>query len=280
MSKKRAFSFFFSLLFLSSVFSQEQNQPAAQADCNCPGGIKKGKGIFYISWGYNRDWFSKSNLHFKSGKSDNYDFTLYGVKAKDRPGFNELLETAASGDFTIPQYNYRFGYYFNKHDIGIEINFDHTKYVVIQDQKIPIKGQIHGIDMDKDTLLNASFLKFEHTNGANFLMGNFIKRITWLHSANNKHWLSAIIKTGAGVMIPKTDVTLFGTRVDNKFHLAGWLVGLEPGLRYDFRHFFMEATGKGAFVDYTDVLTVDTGRANHSFWCFEAILVAGFQFNL
>jgi hypothetical protein len=264
------------LLFLKQdvIFSQEEG-------CNCPGGSKKGEGSFYGSWGYNRDWFSKSDLHFKDNGSDNYDFTVYNVHAKDRSGFSQLLKTAARGDITIPQYNYRLGYFFNnKSDIGVEINFDHAKYVMTQDQRVHVTGQIHGIEVDRDTTLGVNFLQFEHTNGANFLMGNFIKRQNCFHSGNNKHWLSAIIKTGAGIMIPKTDVTLFGTRVDNKFHIAGWLVGLESGLRYDLRHFFAEATVKESFVNYTNVLTIGTGRANHSFWCFEAILTAGFQFNL
>jgi hypothetical protein len=278
MTKKTGFSIIFLFFFLIS-FSRPVG--LAKEDCNCPGGIKKGKGTLYASWGYNRDWFSQSDLHFKDNGSDDYNFILYNVKAKDRSGFNLLLKTAAHGDISIPQYNYRLGYYFNsKHDIGIEISFDHAKYVMVQDQQVHIKGQIHGIGMDKDTLLGIDFLKFEHTNGANFLMGNFLKRQNFFHSANNKHWISAIIKTGAGIMIPKTDVTLFGTRLDNKFHIAGWLAGIEPGLRYDYRHFFVEATVKGSFVDYTDVLTVGTGKANHRFWCFEAILTAGIQFGL
>jgi hypothetical protein len=280
MNKKISLSINFLFCVLIG-FSQPTTTPQKEEGCNCPGGSKKGKGVLYLSWGYNRDWFSKSNLHFENSGSDNYNFTVYNVGAKDRSGFNHLLQTAAHGDITIPQYNYRLGYYFNnKHDIGIEINFDHTKYVMVQDQSVHIKGQIHGVEMDKDTVLGADFLKFEHTNGANFLMGNFIKRKGCFHSENNKHWLSAIVKPGAGIMIPKTDVTLFGTRVDNKFHIAGWLIGLETGLRYDARHFFVEATVKESYVDYTDVLTIGTGRANHSFWCFEAILTAGFQFNL
>ena len=254
---------------------------ASQETCNCPGGEQKSNGVFYASWGYNRDWYSKSDLHFQNSGSDNYDFTLEKVKAKDRSGFSDILRTAASGDITIPQYVYRIGYYLNnKHDIGVEINFDHAKYVMIQDQSVHLEGQIHGVEMDKDTLLLPDFLKFEHTNGANFLMGNFIKRKSFLHSADNKHWLSGIIKTGAGIVIPKTDVTLFGTRVDNKFHIAGWIVGAETGLRYDFRHFFSEFTAKETFADYTNVLTVGTGKANHHFWCFEAILSAGFQFGI
>lgn len=261
------------LCFSEAVFSQEA--------CNCPGGEKKNKGVIYLSWGYNRDWYSKSDLHFQNSGTDNYDFTLYGVSAKDRPGFDEILSTAIRGDITIPQYVYRIGYYFNnKHDIGVEINFDHSKYVMTSGQNVRVKGQIRGAELDKDTILYPDFLKFEHTDGANFMMVNFIKRKNLTRSANGKRWLSAVLKPGAGIVIPKTNVSLFGEQLDNRFHVAGWITGVETGLRYDFRHFFMEATTKGTFANYSDVLVIGTGKANHRFCTLQAILNAGFQFNL
>ena len=262
----------FFLLCTSALFSQEEA-------CNCPGGVKKGKGSFYGAWGYNRDWYSGSDIHFHNNGSDNYDFTLYDVKAKDRSGFSDILRNTL--EITIPQYVYRFGYYFNnKHDLGVELNFDHAKYVMVQDQEVHIKGQIHGTVLDKDTVLYNEFLRFEHTNGANFMMGNFLKRKNLFRSSNNKHWLSAIVKTGVGIVIPKTDVTIFGNRLDNRFHIAGWIAGVETGLRYDFKHFFMEATAKGTFANYADVLVIGTGKANHHFFTFEAIACAGYQIGL
>jgi hypothetical protein len=284
MHKKILFVFF-SLAFALIGFAQSTKTPppggllrsSEEEGCNCPGGSKKGKGTLYLAWGYNLDWYSNSDLHFKNTGSDNYDFTLFAVRAKDRPGFDQIM----SMEISIPQYVYRVGYYFNKkHDIGVEINFDHSKYVMIQDQRVHIKGQIHGEAMDKDTVLNGDFLRFEHTNGANFLMGNFLMRKDISHSSNKKHWLSAVLKTGAGIVIPKTDVALFGTRIDNRFHVAGWIAGVETGLRYDFRHFFVEGTGKGTFANYSDVLAIGTGKANHHFWTLQAILNAGFQFGL
>lgn len=275
--REKIFLAFFLVLFSFSGFSQSADT-TSEEKCNCPGGKKKGS--FYIGWGYNRDWFSKSNLHFQNSGSDNYDFTLYDVKAKDRPGFDQILSTAIRGDITIPQYVYRIGYYFNnKKDLGIELNFDHAKYIMVQDQSVHIKGQIHGEKLDKDTVLHSDFLQFEHSDGANFFLGNFMKRVSFMHSPNSNHWLSAIIKTGAGIVVPKTRVQLFGDLLDNRFHIAGWLVGVESGLRYDgFKHFYAEATVKGDFANYINVLTIGSGRANHSFWCFQAILCAGYQF--
>ena len=237
----------------------------------------------YFSWGYNKDWFSKSDLHFSDNgapdpgnKSDitSYDFTIYDATARDRPGFKEILKT----DLTIPQYVYRLGYFFNE-KMGIEINFDHVKYVMNDFQTLRVKGTINGQYIDQDTTISPhDFLRFEHTNGANFLMFNLMRREQLLHSKNNKHKLSAIAKVGAGVVIPKTDVTLFGKRVDNRFHIAGYCAGVEAGLRYEaYKYIFLEYTGKGVFANYTKVLTVGSGKANHHFWTFENILALGLQ---
>jgi len=267
---------FFLFALLYSIAGLSQTVDLEEETCNCPGGSKKGKGTFYASWGYNLDWYSKSDIHFRNSGTDNYDFTLYKVRAKDRPGFDQII----SWEITVPQYVYRLGYYFNdKHDMGVEFNFDHSKYVMVQDQTVRIKGQIHDQILDKDTILGTDFLKFEHTNGANFMMGNFLKRINFYHSADKKHWLSAVAKFGAGIVIPKTDVTLFGNQLDNRFHIAGWIAGSETGIRYDgFKHFFAEATLKGTFANYSDVLVIGTGKASHSFWTGQLILNAGFQF--
>lgn len=276
--------FFLITLIIFGIF----NSTVSQEICDCPGQNTLGKGSFYFSWGYNKDWFSKSDLHFKNtsgeynpvtGNYDSYDFTVYGAKAKDRPGFKDILRT----DLTIPQYVYRLGYYFNnKRDLGIEINFDHTKYVMVDYQTLRVKGTIRGQAIDTDTLVSPKdFLKFEHTDGANFLMFNGIKRQRFLVSANKKYWLSGIIKLGAGIVIPKTDVTLFGERLNNRFHIAGYVTGVETGLRLDaFKYVFIEYTAKGTYANYLNVLVKGAGRANHSFWTFENILTLGIQFPL
>jgi hypothetical protein len=59
--------------------------------CHCPGMAPEGKGTLYISAGYNLDWYTTSDIHFVDHTTDNYDFTLYNVKAEDRPGLEDLL---------------------------------------------------------------------------------------------------------------------------------------------------------------------------------------------
>lgn len=272
---------FLGLLGQAHLFSQEEKEI-----CDCPSQSKKGKGTFYFSWGYNREWYSKSDIHFQNlsqeynpvtGNVDYYDFTIYDAEARDRDGFKDILRT----DLTIPQYNVRFGYFFNdKNDLGIEINFDHTKYVMRDWQTLRIKGQIFGRPIDKDTMIDpVNFLHFEHSDGANFLFFNMMKRQRLLVSKNKKHWLSAVAKAGAGLVYPRTQVTLFGQDLNNRWHVAGWVAGVEAGLRYDtFKHIYIEYAAKGLYADYRNVLVLGSGKAHHHFWCFENMLVLGFQF--
>lgn len=265
--RKIAILVFFTVLFAGNLFSQTtQNQEP------------KKKGSFYFAWGYNKDYFSKSDIHFINDGSDHYDFTLINATAADRPGYDQIFHS----NLSIPQYVYRFGYYFNdKRGLGIEINFDHTKYVMNDNRVVHLKGTIHGTYYDLDTLVKTDFVKFEHTNGANFLMINLLKKHTFYTSKNNQHVLSSVLKIGAGIVVPKTDVRLFDERLDNVFHVAGYVTGLDGGLRYEFRQrLFTEATVKGTFANYFNVLTVGTGKADHTFFTAEIILAVGVRFPL
>ncbi len=72
------------LQFLSIILFLGMSQGNAQE----PGTTvkaKKEKGSFYFAWGYNKDWFSKSDIHFESKGKDNYSFTILNVMAKDKP---------------------------------------------------------------------------------------------------------------------------------------------------------------------------------------------------
>jgi hypothetical protein len=244
--------------------------------CNCPGMAKAGKGNIYISMGFHRVFFTKSDIRFRDSKTGNYDFTLYDVKARDDNDFN------VGHGFDAPQYSFRLGYYFNnKADIGIEFNFDHVKYITIQDQKLHVSGQINGVKMDKDTTLTRSFVQYEHTDGANYYLFNLIKRKNLLHSQNKKHWLSAVVKPGIGFVLPRTDSRILGRHRDDRYHLSGYVVGIDGGLRYDFfKHFYIETGAKGAFANYRDVLIYGSGRARQHWFSLQIIAVAGFQFAL
>lgn len=239
-------------------------------------------------WGYTRCWYSKSTIHFKdhsnkyypeTGRTHDYDFTIYDAKAKDRPDFDAIKDVV---NITIPQFVIHAGYYFNnKKDIGIEINYDHAKYVVTNYQKVHVKGTFNGNYVDKDTILDPdNFLHFEHTDGANFWMINFLKR--WkLYEPSKKFNVGYVVKPGAGIVYPRTDVTMFGTRLNNNWHVAGWIVGVESGLRIEFlKNGVFEFVAKGAYADYRKCLVLGKGNgsANHHFFAGQLTMTLGASF--
>ena len=105
----------------------------------------------YIQWGYNTEWYTKSNIHFKM--SNGNDFTLHHARAEDKPDMDAVLKEP--GDISIPQYNYRIGFYLNKsHTRAVEINFDHAKYDVKDFQTIHVTGTIDGRQVDGDSIMD------------------------------------------------------------------------------------------------------------------------------
>ncbi|MEI6312834.1 MAG: hypothetical protein WCP57_11290 [Bacteroidota bacterium] len=249
---------------------------------------KKHSFTYYLSWGYNKCWHTRSNIHFqnlngqvnpKTGLVDYYDFTIYKAKAHDRPNYEGIKDIK---NLTIPQYNVRFGIYFNDEmNDGIEISFDHTKYVMSDYQTLRLVGQIYGVPINKDTLIDPNkFLHFEHTDGANFLLVNYLKKFNLCKSKKEWFSLSIVTKYGAGIVIPRTDVRLFGNRINNKFHIAGVVVGVEAGLRATIlKYAFVELTSRGTYAYYINSLVQgkQNGSASQRFATLQAILTAGIQ---
>ncbi len=280
---------FLSLISIFPAFSQDK-APASSTLFDTPSMAPLGKGVFYFGWGYNLDYYGKSDIHFSNHSSnpdERYDFTVSGVGAEDRPGLYNIFNS----DIAIPQYAFRIGYFFNRSktaDWGIEINYDHAKYVAYDNQKVHVKGHLAGpnggVDVDKDSITepgkkSSGWMHFEHTNGANFALLDVVRRFSFYHTPNQKLWVSAVAKLGAGFMIPRTDCTLFGVERDDKFHLAGYMLGSELAIRADFlKNFYVETAGKLNFVNYTDALAPMEGRAKHHVWARELTLIVGAQF--
>ena len=279
MNKVKLSSVLFLCIILNPVFALRNDSLK----------LKMKKATFYLGWGYNRDWYSRGNIRLQNsnpqvinGKSYTYDFTVYNAKAHDRPQFDRINDVA---NITIPQFSVRGGAYFNnKKDFGFEINFDHSKYVVTDYQKVRVKGQINGEYFDKDTILNPdNFLHYEHSDGANFFMFSFIKRWKFKSSKDQKNNIGFILKPGFGFVYPRTDVTLFGNGINNDWKISGIVGGIEAGIRGEFlKHGYIELTGKGGYANYMNALVQGKGygKASNTFWFFEAILILGYQFKL
>lgn len=104
------------------------------------------KGELYFYWGWNVSWYGKSDINFKG---TDYDFTLNDVRAKDRQTPFSVNKYLNPLNATIPQFNFRLGYYF-KDNYSLSIGIDHMKYVMIQNQQVLIDGTISNTSSSYD----------------------------------------------------------------------------------------------------------------------------------
>lgn len=257
---KRILSFSLPLLFVCSAAFAQQNRAE----------IPAGKGFVYFGFGTNLSWYSNSDISFKTATSD---FTLYNVRAEDDKG----LRFDNGG---APQYSYQVGYYFKKKNFGIEFNFDHIKYFVIPNQVVRVQGQIEGQAIDKDTALTPGFVQFEHSDGANYALLNFVKLKNLWSSQNKKQNLDLLLKAGGGIVIPKTNSTIMGKHYDDQYRVSGYVVALEAGVRFNFlRNLYLAPTFKGAYANYNDFI-IANGRGRQTWFSGNFVVVLGGIINL
>ena len=232
---------------------------------------------FYFSWGYNKEWYSKSNVKI-SQPVLNQKYTLVNVVAHDHPGWNE--SDFFHKDLTIPQYNYRIGYFFNKKkNIAFEINFDHTKFIITDEQQVRLRGYPHDKYVDSTiTFSEANGFYYYLNNGANFLLFNLVKRANLYVSKNRNIKIDALGKAGIGPVIPHVENSFFGNANHPHFQLGGWNVGVEGALRATFfKHVYFEFAGKLDYARYSN-LKIYKGKVSHAFSTAEIILNLGYQF--
>jgi hypothetical protein len=243
---------------------------------------KTRKRELYFSWGYNTEWYTHSNVRIKQPDLGN-DFVFKHISGHDHRGWDEQLFTKA---LTIPQYNYRIGYIFNKKKgLGVEINFDHTKFIFADNQWVHVKGTVSHKSYDGEVLFSNSgggadsSSYYYLNNGANFLLFNIVKRWSLLENRKQTIRVEGFGKAGIGPVIPHVENKFFD-QPENKphFQLGGWNIGAEGAIRATFFHYvYLEYTNKLDYARYSG-LRIYKGTARQAFGTYEMILNLGLSF--
>lgn len=236
-------------------------------------------GHLFIYWGWNWDAYSTSNITFKG---DQYNFTLDHVAALQKPKAFSLENYFNPSVATIPQYNFRIGYFFNPH-YAITIGTDHMKYVVTNDQVVSISGMIDnsgtaydGTYEDDKIKITEDFLQFEHTDGLNYVNSD-IRRFDQLFDLNAVK-VNLVTGLGAGVLIPKTNTTLLSMDRYDEFHLSGFGVNGMVGINVSFfKHFFFQSEFKTGYINMPDIRTTasESDKASQDFMFYQLNFVFG-----
>jgi hypothetical protein len=270
------------LLFVSvSVFSQETIKSQDKYTSH-------NKGKFFVSWGGNRDSYSKSDITFKG---TDYNFTIYDVTAHDKPkGWH--VDYINPGRMTIPQTNFRMGYFVNDH-YSVAIGVDHMKYVMNQDIIVRYTGNYpnrysyaEGFG-DHLVRLTESFLTFEHTDGLNYVNTEVSRHddISKIFNIKDTDKIQVNLTEGigAGFLFPKTNAKVFNKERHDDFHVAGYGASVKAGLNVTFfKHFYIQTEVKGGYINMPDIQTTfsDTDSASQEFFFFQKIIAVGGIFRI
>tara|TARA_R110002050_G_scaffold300722_2_gene471913 strand:- start:56535 stop:57377 length:843 start_codon:yes stop_codon:yes gene_type:complete len=242
----------------------------------------KRKNHFDFIWGYNVAGYSNSDISFV-GKD--YNFTLYDVKAYDRPTPFSVDPYLNPGMFTIPQWNMRASFHFANR-WSISIGTDHMKYVMPQNQYVAMEGYINipgnkfnGVYNRQPQKLTDDFLLFEHTDGLNYASieteyhGN-------IYRFNEKHEINYYVGPGVGILIPRTNITLMDYPRYDEFHVAGFGLSGKIGMQAIlWKHLTFNAEWKNGYISMQDILTTGANpddRASQTFWFSEFTGTIGF----
>lgn len=241
------------------------------------------KGKFFVSWGGNRDSYTKSDVTFK-GKD--YNFTLDNITADDKPkGWH--IDYLNPTRMTIPQTNLRLGYFINDH-YSIAIGVDHMKYVMTQGQTANISGTISagtpydGVYNNSPIVLSKDFLMYEHTDGLNYVNTEFSRHddISKLFKIKNTDKIQVNVTEGLGLglLYPKTNTTLLGKERHDDFHVSGFGTSLKAGLNVTFfKHFYIQGELKGGYINMPDIRITKSAEdsASQNFFFFQRIIAFG-----
>ncbi len=219
--------------------------------------ISVAEGTMFLSYGYNRSFYSKSKL---SLAGEGYDFTLQGVKGKDKPAFS-------ISNLNLSQYNFQVGYNF-KNFFAISAGFDHMKYSIPNQSDLLLSGAISE-GVDTVTNLNGSYLNQAFTlDSSTFQYSNFGLNNIYLKLSRTDHWLrlgkndqfavSSDVGVGFGGMMSSTDFLFTGKRNQRVGSFSGYSVFGSAGLRLEFfRHLYLHTLLTGGFMDQMRVRTME-----------------------
>lgn len=290
---KTNFILFFLLCFSVNTFAQEQIAVQDKYTAH-------NKGKFFVSWGGNRESYSKSDVNFR-GKD--YNFTVENMSAHDKPkGWH--MDYVNPSRMTIPQTNLRLGYFFSDH-YSVTIGLDHMKYVMTQDQIANINGYIdlpadqagsiyngnynnRPVDMAQGTQEGGiPFLMYEHTDGLNYIhteVSRFDDISKWFNLPNtDKVQINLTEGLGFGLLYPKTNTTLLGKDRHDDFHVSGYGLSAKAGINITFfKHFYVQGELKGGYINMQDIRTTQSSddKASQDFFFFQRIIAFGGIFRL
>ncbi|MBD0830563.1 hypothetical protein [Aestuariibaculum sediminum] len=273
------------LTFISLIFKTNAQETERYTSSN--------KGKFFVSWGGNREKFSKSDITFEG---EDYNFTIKDATAHDKPkGWH--IDYINPTRITIPQTNVKVGYFISE-NYTLSLGIDHMKYVMDRNRERVLDGYIdlplsedgslyNGTYNNESYFVSEDFLKFEHTNGLNYVYAEIARfdDISSFFGINNTDKFQINLTEGfaAGALVPKTNTTLLQKDRYDEFHLSGYGVSATAGLHFlILKHFFIQTDLRGGYINMPDIRTTSNTAesASQHFMFIQSVISIGWMFKI
>jgi len=239
----------------------------------------------YLYWGYNRDYYLKSDI---SIHGPGYNFTIYNVSALDKQSPFSAKVYFGLNTLSIPQYNYRAGFYI-KNNIHISFGLDHMKYVVVQNQTVKMNGvidstvstQYAGNYANKNVTLTPDFIRLQHTNGLNVLTLDAGWLMPIYHTQKDIIHIGWNFGAGGCFVITRTEFHFMNVFYYNPFHFSGIAFPVYTGPRIDFwKCIFIAAEVKTGevFLPWAPAENTPTSGIHQNITYLEYYIVGGLSF--
>ncbi len=218
-------------------------------------------GTMFFYWGYNRSYYSKSDIRFVGS---NYDFKLKNVTAYDRPDKFRADVYFNPATLTVPQYNARIGYYISD-KWAFSFGVDHYKYVMADYNNVLLDGFIGaGTDTnwvgnynDEPVITRTDDFHYENTNGVNFLRFELMRSFDVFEVGKKRQLaLTANIGAGVGPALTFSDLNFGQVHTFATPSISGYGLGVNGSVRLEFfKHFFMQMESGVGFIHLPHVRT-------------------------
>jgi hypothetical protein len=280
------FAVVFLALMICSVGFSQRNYGANRNRVNT---IAKGNAFVY--WGYNREFYTKSNLSFVGS---GYNLTLIGVEASDRPAPFSFSDYFSLDKLTVPQFNVRAGYYY-KNGWALSAGYDHLKYVMNTGNKVQLFGTVaEGVDnvtnlsgtySGEEFITETSTFHYENTNGMNYIRIGLDRSFDLLKRAQlKKVGLKTMTGISMGIIYSVNDFNFAGQHDRFTSSISGLGISAHAGLRLEFfNHLFFQPNISGGYINQIKVKTRENefnAYASQQLGYFEYNVVAGWIFRI
>lgn len=274
--KNRIKIFLFHLILIT-LFSTHL---VAQKTYNKVKKFSNGNGTLFINWGYNRSYYSASEIRFRSRM---YDFNLKEVKASDRQN-KKIKEFLEPSSFTIPQYNFKAGYYY-RNRYALAFSFDKMKYIMNDANQVFIDGYVgEGVDSvfsgkytNQKIVLNSNDFNFE--NQVNYFRVDLTRTDKLYQNRSKDFALSLNLGLGLGLIANSSDFNFESNITRNRWSLSGLGITASSSLRFEFfKHFFLQAEISGGSIKQNKLKTRPFNKETFSsqqFWYGQRAIYAG-----